>query len=234
MKKFNLLTVAILTTTILFSSLNVQAQSGNDEQPQIIIEQGAEDVPNDIIEDLIRDNPDVGVIRLINYDYIPEETYNDNYNFPSKDARILDPIGYYTTIENISTRKTVETYNQVAKDEFNFSVARGEEVTLTTKYTGSLKGSYSGEVLDSSKIGVDITVTGEYSKGTRYYGPNNDSKYNTREFRMKFYQNVGTYTQTGEICYHYYGTIYDRKDTTKTGTFKEPTKYLSYSIDKSI
>ena len=218
MKKFNFFTAAILTTSILFSPLSVQAQSSYNEQPQIIIEQGAEDVPNNIIEDLIKENPDAGVIRLINYD------------FPS----YLDPIGYYTTIENISTRKSVDTYNQIAKDEFKFSVARGEEVTLTTKYTGSLKGSYSGEVLDSGKLGVDVTITGEYSKGTRYSGPNNDSNYNTREFRMKFYQNVGTYTQTGEICYHYYGTIYDRKDTTKTGTFKEPTKYLSYSLDKNI
>lgn len=124
--------------------------------------------------------------------------------------------------------------DHLAKDEFKFSVARGEKVTLEQTYTSSLKGSASGDFLDEAKIGVDITITCKYSKGTTYTGPSESSKYNCREFRMKFYEDKGNWTQTADAVTYYFTFPIETKKITRTGTYKKPTKYLSYSIDKNI
>lgn len=125
-------------------------------------------------------------------------------------------------------------YDALAKDEFKFSVAKGETVTLSTKYTGSLTGSFSGTVYNAADLGVNFTISCTYEKGTQYSGPSEDSIYNSREFRMKFYHNAGSYTQSRLATTYYYMNPMSSETQTVTGTFTEPTKYLSYSIDKKI
>lgn len=118
------------------------------------------------------------------------------------------------------------------KDEFKFSVARGEEVTLSRTYTGSLTGSLSGSPFDKGAIGANITITAQYTKGTKYTGPSESSSFNTREFRMKFYEERGTWKQIKQAI----STINQEviATDTKEGTYKKPTRFLSYSIDKKI
>lgn len=248
MRKSKSFICACLTLSLIALPLNFSVNAATPEDTCVIINDCGQDVPQEMIDDIISENPDCGTIHILGYGNIYENLVNDSdipcypsrnnldiTSYSSMNNRyLLNPIGFYSVLTNVQTTKNILHYDRFAKDEFKFSVARGEEVTLSTTYTGSLKGSYSGDVLDSSKLGVDITLTGTYQKGTKYTGPSEDSSYNCREYRMKFYENTGTYVQTGVIENHYYGTVISRENTSKTGTFSTPTKYLSYSVDVYI
>lgn len=219
-----------------------------------------QEVPEFIIEDIFKDNPDAEGITIIDYKSLDKNNdtaslkstpslldgNNDNASLPAAPSP-LDENNNTTSLSAepsragagffsygpIKTTKTVTTSNQLAKDEFKFSVARGESVTLTRTYKGELTGSYSGSPIKAGDLNVTATITGEYSKGTHYECPS-DASCNSREFRMKFYQDLGTYKQTQDTFYNMGGkkTVYSTE--TKTGTFKKATKFLSYSIDRNI
>lgn len=230
--------VLLLTLSLVVAPHPVHAESN---KPQIIINPGAQDTPEYVIQEILTENPDAGVIHLIDYDHLPDTSkslidknveivsnINDNISLA------LNPIGFYTTYGKPTTSKTVTVYDEFAKDEFKFSVAKGETVTLSKSYTGSLTGSISGSVFDAAEVGAETTITCTYNKGTQYTGPSESSSYNSREYRMKFYQNSGKYTQTRKVYTHYYGTIIETTTQTVSGTFKKPSKFLSYSIDKKL
>ncbi|WP_027400212.1 hypothetical protein [Anaerovorax odorimutans] len=206
-----------------------------------------EKIPEFMIDDIIKEHPDAGEITFYEYkDY--EDVDEGNYkntsplsqqfdlaeeNFINPENIQINSKGYFTT-GPVKTTKKVTIKNQIAKEEFKFSVAKGETVTLSQSYKGSLKGSYTGRPLNLGDLGVTTTVTGEFKKGTKYNGPSESSSYNCREFYMRFYQNVGTYKQTQNTYYNYAGhkTLYDTK--TKTGTYKQAIKFSSFSVDKKI
>ena len=225
---------ALLSLSILSSNFNVHAQTKDFRQPKIITDEGAKDLPQSIIDEIIAENPDAGVIHFIDYDSIVPNTSSISNNEITP-KYIEPPISsYYSVVKNITTTKTYLNYNKFAKDDFKFSVARGESVTLSTDYSGSLSGSFSGEVLDAANLNVSFTITSTYQKGTTYAGPPEDSIYNSREFRMKLYENTGTYVQKGTIYNYYMSLLLSTEPISKSGTFTEPTKYLSYSIDRTI
>lgn len=136
--------------------------------------------------------------------------------------------------ENIKITKTITNSNYLAKDEFKFSVAKGEEVTLSVTYTGELKGKISGTTYNKSAIGAEITIKDEYKKGTKYVGSPETSTYNTREFRMKFYEEVGNYKQAADKNTYWSGKLESTEKVSSSGTYTKPTKFASYSIDKKL
>lgn len=205
--------------------------TAKETRPQIINQyQGA--IPQEIIEQLIADNPDGGVITILGYGEFSEDNKIDLYEESSADSTLNSGSRIASiTYGPINTKKTITNSNHLAKDEFKFSVARGETVTIKTTYSGELKGQISGNFADKAKIGADITIKGQYEKGTTYTGPGEISSYNSREFRMKFYEELGSYEQTRDV-YKGTTTSFGKIRTDRfTGTYKKPTKWISYAKD---
>jgi hypothetical protein len=120
-------------------------------------------------------------------------------------------------------KKHYKSRRVLESDRFMASCAKGETKEIKRAITESLSSSISGDnFIGSFEIGADITCTIEV--GHILVGPPEDSRNNTREFRVSFYENRGTWSQK----------IYlkDGREFTKTGDFTEPDSYESYSIDK--
>lgn len=118
----------------------------------------------------------------------------------------------------------------VAKDVFVASAARGETYTLTKKFSSSL--SYeceTGMTYSDVKatIGAKSSVSYQVEKSHKYSGPDRSSKYNTTEYRVKFYAKRCYVTQKVT------GWPSDHTDTYKA-RFLCPQRYLSYSIDRLV
>ena len=189
---------------------------------QVNISNDALGVPDDIIYDLIKENPDAGVINITDYGVAEQ----------SPELPEIEPAAVY--YGEVTTTTKVTTPERLVKDEFKFSVAKGEEVTLSKTYEGSLTGNVTGIPFKKASIGASITIKATYEKGTTYNGPSENSIYNSREFRMKFYEEVGEYTQTRMSYLVFEGRIIAEEEQTTSGTYNKPTRYLSYSIDKMV
>lgn len=112
--------------------------------------------------------------------------------------------------------------NVLRVDRFMASCARGETKTLTSTLTASLAADYTGTV---SGLKLNGTISYQITKGTVLVGPPEGSRVNTREFRCKFYENKGTWSQMwtdGSIA------------NLRTGTYREPYRYISYSKDTTV
>lgn len=179
------------------------------------------DVPQYIIEDILKTNPAAKNITIYEVG-----TYTESLN---------NPVPYlpgYTEYKNMVTKLTPTNSKVEAKDVFQFSVAKGQEVVLTRDYTAELSGSYSGDILDSSKLNVSTKIVGKYTKSTKYLGPPETSNYNSREFRTKFFEERGNYVQTADAYENWgQGVIVELGKVTKTGTYKKPVSYANYSVD---
>jgi len=239
LKRSILLLVAV--SVIMFPAPNAFA---NESETKVIISPEAKNIPNYVIEQIIEENPDAGVINIYEYGDIIDTNKNSKQNIIINPLdKIIDNESYiispamtvYTVYRNIKTSRTVINSEREAKDEFKFSVAKGEVVELSVTYKGQLKGSYTGVPISVSELGVSATISGEYKKGTRYSGPLETSDYNSREFRMKFFELYGRYTQTAQkVTYLSSGIQASSVDVSESGTYTEPTRYLSYSVDRKI
>lgn len=112
----------------------------------------------------------------------------------------------------------------VKKDQFVTSVAKGESETLTSEIKISLNASYTGTPYVPISIGTNITAT--YIKSHTFKGPEETSPFNSREFRVKFYEKSSNWTQKWYMDGFLVGT--------KTGIRTSATKYLKYSVDRNI
>ena len=122
--------------------------------------------------------------------------------------------------------KTTTRTNYAVNDHFIISVAKGQTITLGTKKTFSLKNSVTGKAT-ASELELSGTLTAEYSASSTWQGPPEDSVYNGREYRVKFYENQGTYTGYSVLA----GILIDELES---GTWSEPSRYLQYSRDYRI
>ena len=122
----------------------------------------------------------------------------------------------------------------IAADFFVISVAKGQTQKLTKTWTQSMTTSASvnvgaayGGVSGSVTGGISNTITCSYSAEIVWSSDGMKSGFNSREFRVRFFENRGTWHQeaTGWPSGH---TSYAR------GTFKKPIKYLEYSIDHTV
>ncbi|MDF1616746.1 hypothetical protein [Petrocella sp. FN5] len=118
--------------------------------------------------------------------------------------------------------KKYTAYSALQSDRFIASAARGQVYTATSTKSYSLSPSITGTIPNGS---LNLAGTASYVVyvGSQFSGPPNDSAYNSREFRCKFYENRGTWSQVTKV----YGN-----NITSKGTFKEPVRYASYSFDR--
>ncbi len=185
------------------------------------------DIPEEIILDIVSSNPEAGIINVYDWGRAEENNLRDTAD---SELPVVDRNGYMYYL--VRTEKTVTNANAVGKEEFKFSVAKGEETTLTEEFSASLSGNFTGSPYESSQLGVSGTITGKYAKGTKYSGPPESSPYNSRQFWLRFYEERGNYTQ--------YKDYYNAEDsaylftTSTSGTYKKATTWASYSIDSYL
>lgn len=180
-------------------------------QPDIVINGITEEIPDYIIQDIIQNNPDAGQITIYEYKDFT-------------DTPVIQP--FYVTFSDV--KKTYTGYNIQAKDLFVTSVAKGQVRTLGVQWSGTLSCSITGGI-DQSALGISGSVTKTYYASDVFTGPSNDEPFNSREFRVVFFENQGTYTST---CHDTIAGFVLKYPV--NGTFNEPIKYLAYSIDRSI
>lgn len=130
---------------------------------------------------------------------------------------------YHWLIDKVySPVKTYTSKNVFSRDDFMDSCAKGETKTITRTISATLEAEYSGE-LAGGDLGLKGSLTYSLERGKTLVGPPEDSRYNTREFRVKFYVNKGTWTQNV--------LLNDGRTVTRSGSFIEPNRYVSYSKD---
>lgn len=151
---------------------------------------------------------------------------NVGYAFPTtKPIKSTDSETLSTLLTLISPPiKSYTGYDILESDRFMASCAKGEKKIVSKTISAKLSPSVSGTILDFT-LGLNGEISYSITEGTELTGPSESSPYNSREYRCKFYQNKGKWTQL---------IIINGIDLSQSGTFTEPSKYISYSIDKIV
>lgn len=202
MKKFKTGLFSTFFTTLLMMLFSISTYAA---PASVSIEPNAVNVPQNLVQELAAEYPDAH-ITITGY---------------KEAAPAISPRLWWFVL----TEKKTTQYDALAKDSFVISVARGATKTLSKTWTGSLSPSCSYKNAEAS-LSLNATITRTYSKSETFNGPSEDSSYNSREFRVKFYEDRGTFK--GE----YVSDVGDSQP--KSGTWKSPTKFLEYSVDLNV
>ncbi|MHA9739373.1 hypothetical protein [Robinsoniella peoriensis] len=233
-KKINVKILSLFIIIFIFNSyFSVFASESELSNDDVVVNCDIDNIPNDIIQDIIEDNPDASEITIHDYQEFPDTVILEDNMSEMPIGPVARNAGLWYSYGKVSTTKTTSSEYE-CKNEFKFSVAKGQKVTLKQEYKGSLKGSYTGIPISVGNLGVNIEITGKYSKGTTYSGPPESSRYNSRRFSMKFYAVKGSYTQTQKVYKYFDAKLLSTSTNKKTGTYEKPTRYASYSVDSSI
>lgn len=211
------LTLLIICTSTGFANNDkeiLQVVSSNGRTVNFTIEPNIqENVSTEELISIADSNVNSDNITIIDVGYaLPEISKNISQKSVQANVPIIvasPPVKNYTS------------YNNFQSDRFMASCARGETKTITQKIDASLSSNISGDTPVGS-LGITSSITYTITVGTVLTGPSESSSYNTREYRCKFYQNKGNWGQVVNI---------DGWDFSRSGTFTEPSKYISYSID---
>lgn len=149
--------------------------------------------------------------------------FNNNDMKDNEENTIRPRISYYSYTK---TSKSNVKYNQFIGSKFVCSVSKGQKKSIknTLSMSASVSGSYKKLIEITGNGSASISIDDTFS------GPPENSKYNSREFRIKFVGETGKYTQR---VYEVVGPKHNLKST-YTGTYKTPQKGLMYNIDKKI
>jgi hypothetical protein len=186
-------------------------------QPKVIIGDTDVPVPNYIIQDLINENPNAGQIN------ITEFSNGNNSNTTIQPMALISPGIYYTNVVKNETDSNV-----FVRNNFVTSVAKGQTITLGYNWSSSLSCNISGKI-DKSSLGITGTLTSSYSASSTFSGPPENSQYNCRCFYVQFYESRGTYTATCHDPFPGWYITYK-----ESGSYNEPSYYLSYNVDKIV
>lgn len=219
--------VTVMAAPANTNSAPVSATKMAIGQTMVTIEPAAQRIPEECILDIVEDNPDSGNIIIYEWGGVGAKATQASVS-PCTFIYPGDG-GYYLGIE---TEKTLTRSRYVAEDQFCFSVARGETVTLSQSFTATLSLSLSGSPYIEGDLGLTASVSGTYQKSTTYTGPAESSPYNSREFRIKLFAEDGNWTQTQT----YYNSLTDEvlAVQTETGTYTNPLEFCKYSIDHTV
>ncbi len=202
MKKIKTALLSTFLSTALMMLFSISAYA---EQASVSVEPNAVNVPQELVQELVAEYPDT---------HITITGYKEAVLAPTPNLWWFD-----------LTEKNTTQQDVMAKDSFVISVARGATKTLSKTWTGSLSPSCSYKNAQSS-LSLNGTITRTYSKSETFDGPSEGSSYNTREFRVKFYEDRGTFK--GQY-------VSDAGDSQKkSGTWKSPTRFLEYSVDHRV
>lgn len=123
--------------------------------------------------------------------------------------------------------KTVEQTLIETRDDFLFSFAKGESELLTEDYVSSISCKASGDT-PVKLLGLNETFHAAIKAGTKISGPPEESGENSREFRIKYYCDKGSY-KAGRVNV-YLPSI--REYT--AGSWESPACGVLYCIDRYI
>lgn len=153
-------------------------------------------------------------IRVTIYEWGTNEEREENVD---KNSIVIGMVGFKVV------SKTTTRSNVTVSDKFIISVAKGQTIKLSKKKTFSYKGSISGKA-KAKDLGLELTMTKEYSTEGSWSGPPEESQYNSGEYRIKFFEDQGTYTG-----YQTFDGI--PWSDLESGTWTEPSRYALYSRD---
>lgn len=216
-KRATLLTL-LVSLSLLFPVATYASKQEQSPLPEVVIESSAQAIPLQAIEDIMNDHPDAAVITIHEW-HEPQPAVGSFVN-PNSFPIII----YQFKI----TEKKVINANTVYADHFVISAAKGQTVRLTSTWTKELAASVSGE--GGGALSLNATVSKTYTKQDEFVGPPESSANNTREYRVRFYADTGTYKG-----YKYPGAQdFPEMRTYFSGTFVNPLRFASYSIDRKI
>lgn len=124
---------------------------------------------------------------------------------------------YPTTLTKVGSEWKAQSY-------FVISVAKGQTTTLSKEFSQTLTAAVSGSPY-SITAELQASVTASYSVTHEFSGPPESSRYNSREYRVRFYAQTYNYSQDHYMSGMYIGT--------RTGTVDKPTRWAAYSIDSN-
>lgn len=213
MKKFLSLTISLVLTCCFFvSPVSAHESTFNHTLPDIVIDSDVE-IPENILEELQNEYPDAVQITIYGYYEVPEPTVPE-----------IVP-QYVNKISKVN--KTTTQYNVMTKNEFIISVAKGQTIQLSSTTTFSLEANVSGKA-SVADLGLKSSISQTFTTSMTWTGPEANSTANSREYRIKFYENQGTYTAVRQFGPT--GMGFEEI----SGTWSEPVKYLQYSIDHRV
>ena len=165
----------------------------------------------DELHSIANSNKDTDNITIYEVGYANRESIDSNEITP-KSIPIYVPG---------STQKTVTREDVLESDRFMESCAKGETLTIEKTITEELKLSITGD-LEWGDLGLNNSIKYSLKRGKVLVGPPENSKYNSREYRCKFFENHGDWTQLW---------LHSNIPVVHSGSFREPSRYASYSKD---
>lgn len=216
-----------LLSTILFllMFLNaVIADAPASSEPVVIFSGTGNQVPAQVLEQLLQENADAVAIQITKW--TPSVSNGvSTYDF------IGPPVWYY-----ISLTKSVTQRATTLDDRYIISCAKGVTKTLTTTFSHtvhseiSFSGSIGGEgypLATTTELGIDGSNTVTIATTVQYTGPSEDSEANSREFRVRWYGDIGTWS--GVLKY-----VASDETVVVTGNWIGVVGAVEYSIDRFI
>lgn len=179
------------------------------------------------IKDIINEDPNALSYTIYEVSDVKNSGSSPSTNITLAPKAWNPPLG---STHKYETTKTVTVASRAVKDDFVISVAKGQTVTLKNEYSGTLKGSISGNYFNKANLGINLSVTCKYSVTYKFTGPTS-SNANSREYRVKYFREDGNYVQK-DYCYESNGNLYGVRS--HGGTYQEAVKYMSYSKDYKL
>lgn len=191
-----------------------------ENTPEVIVDPSVKNVPNYIIDDIITEHPNAGVIHI-------------------NKVETATPLDAISTCSGLSVyrysniAKNYRVFNGRWRTDFIISVARGAETKLSSTYSASVSTSASGSVTSGDDksapvpsaytlgLNLSASVSCTISTERTFKGPSEDSEYNSRSFYVAYYGDIATRT-------------FPASTVQMGGTFIEPVRYAEYSIDEKI
>ena len=158
-------------------SMAMVAPAMADER--VTIEPTASGIPQELVREIIEANPGYNITI---YECGTNEEREENVD---KNSIVIGMVGFKVM------SKTITRSNVTVSDKFIISVAKGQTIKLSKKKTFSYKGSISGKA-KAKDLGLELTMTKEYSTEGSWSGPPEESQYNSGEYRIKFFEDQGT------------------------------------------
>lgn len=130
-----------------------------------------------------------------------------------------------------STTKKIVLKNCEMKNSFVISVAKGMKTTLERSFTASVTTKMSGDTPYIS-LECNARVEAKYSTKQEFSGPPENSRYNSREYRVRFLGNKYSWKQTKFKVSNNGKKV--QKVATRSGNYIKPSNYALYSVDRRM
>ncbi len=144
------------------------------EGPEVLFADGTEDVPPILIEQLLADYPNAGAIHILRWNPGHAETAGIGVTVQAEDVTVKDMF--------------VRTH---AKGSYEI-LPENIEMSATTTFRGETSGEcYFAANLEGLGFGTHISVV--FPEGSCYGGPDENSPWNSREYRVRWIGRTGTF-----------------------------------------